>query len=320
MPLSTGTRLRMAARQALTRALDRIPQEAVHRVRQRYADADGPARRALAPAAAVLRHRSLAPRADITVPGDPELRFVAVESRLTRLLYWYGESGYEPGETRWWRLLCGQSRTIVELGANIGFYTVIGAHAAPDARYVAVEANPESAAILRDNLALNDLSRVTVVNAAAVGDDAAGSTVELALPDQERYAAPTGAYLATGTEGIAGRPATRTVTVPTVSAATLLAGADLVKLDIEGMESEVLAAAWPSITSARPVLVVEVLKRVPRLRQVIRDLHGLGYLAFAIGERSLHLLENRDLDSDAPLPRFGSRDVVLVPAEKAGLL
>jgi FkbM family methyltransferase len=179
-----------------------------------------------------------------------------------------------------------------------------------------VEANPESVAVLERNLDLNGLANVEVVAAAAVGDGEA-SRVELALPDQERYTAPTGAYLHAGAEGIQARPATRTVTVPGVPASDLLADADLIKLDVEGYEARLLGSAWEQIRKNRPTIVVEVLRKVPRLREQIAELHADGYLAFAIGEDSLHLLTRDELTRDAPLPRYGSRDVILVPSERA---
>ncbi|WP_390624112.1 FkbM family methyltransferase [Fodinicola feengrottensis] len=253
---------------------------------------------------------------DFALPDNPGLRLTAVESRLARLLYWYGESGYEGCETLWWRRLCERATGILELGANIGYYTVQGAAAAPDAKYVAVEANPESADIVRANVRLNALRNVDIVQAAVVGDDAP-ETMELSLPDQEQYSAPTGAYLSAGNEGVGNRPSTRAVTVPTVRMSSLVDGVDLLKLDIEGYEAQVLESVRSRIAETRPTIVVEVLKKVPRLRAVISDLHATGYLVFAIGDDSLHLLTADELANPAPLPRYGSRDVVLVPAERA---
>lgn len=49
-----------------------------------------------------------------------------------------------------------------------------GAKAGLAARYVAVEPHPESARICRANLALNDVTSVDVVEAAAVAGEQAG--------------------------------------------------------------------------------------------------------------------------------------------------
>jgi FkbM family methyltransferase len=197
---------------------------------------------------------------------------------------------------------------------------VQGARAAPPtARYVAIEANPDSAEILRQNVALNELDNVEVQSVAVVSEPHR-ARVELILPYQEPYVAPTGAYLKTGTEGISGRPALRTIEVATAFAGHVLAGADLIKLDIEGYEAQVLTAAWDCVLTNRPTIVVEVLDQVPDLRHCIRDLVANGYLAFAIGKSSLHLLSRQELSSALPLPTYGTRDIVLVPIERAANL
>lgn len=319
MSLPLSTRVRVKARLALSRSLEYVPATVAQKIRRSYVTSTRSRRTLLGAAVALLRHRPLAPLTDFDLPGSSDLRFAAVESRLARLLYWYGEHGYEVGETEWWCRLCQDAKSIVEIGANIGYYTVRGAASAPEAAYTAVEANPESATIVSHNLALNSLDHVRVITAAVVGD-ASLDTVELALPDQERYVAPTGAYLRVGVEGIAGRPAARTITVPAISAADLLADADLIKLDIEGSEASVLAAARSQLAMNRPTIVVEVLKHVPQLRQVLRELVSDGYLAFAIGEHSLHLITKAQIESADPLPRYGSRDIIVVPVERAGRL
>ncbi|MEW2354546.1 FkbM family methyltransferase [Spirillospora sp. NPDC029432] len=316
MSLSLTTRMRVRARIALSRALAVLPIGLIITVRDRHAAASGISRRLWGGAAKLLRHRPLSPLNDFQLPDNRDIRLTAVRSRLAQLLFWYGESGYEGAETRWWRALCAQAHDILEVGANIGYYSVQGAHAAPHATYTTVEANPEAAAIVTRNLELNQLTNAKVIQAAVVGDDAP-STMELALPDQEQYAAPTGAYLSTGTEGIHNRPAGTTVTVPTIPMSRLVEGVDLLKLDIEGYEANVLESVRPWLLEQRPTIVVEVLKEAPRLRAIIRDLRTAGYEVRAIGESELHVITDEELNTDAPLPRYGSRDVILIPTEKA---
>ncbi|GAA4204046.1 FkbM family methyltransferase [Microbispora amethystogenes] len=304
---------RVQARILVSRLLTLVPIGLVMLVRERYSTAKGGPRFFWEQVVRVLRHRPLTPLADFTLPDNPVIRLSAVRSRLAQLLFWYGERGYEGAETEQWRRLCGRATRILEVGANIGYYTVQGAHAAGSVPYTAVEANPESAAVLRANVDLNGLANVTVVEAAVVGDDAP-ATMRLLLPDRERYTAPTGAYLASGTEGIKDRPATRYVEVPTIPMKDLVEGVDLLKLDIEGYEAVVLEAVWPQILAARPTIVVEVLADVPRLRALIRELHSGGYQVHAIGSETLHEITTAEIESEAPLPRYGSRDIILTPA------
>src|SRR3712207_7346831 len=50
----------------------------------------------------------------------------------------------------WWRKLCRASERVLELGANVGYFSVQGALAAPQARYTAVEPHPFSVDVCRD--------------------------------------------------------------------------------------------------------------------------------------------------------------------------
>lgn len=320
--MSSATRgelARVRARLLLTRGLGLLPQRAVGAVRDRYGRSGEPGA-LLRSAVAVLRHRTLAPLTDFALYDNPGVRLVAVDSRLLRLLYWYGQHGYEGAEVDLWRLFCSRARRIVEIGANVGYYTVQGASAGPTADYVAVEAHPDSADILRRNLALNGLHRVEVVQAAALGT-ADVAEVELALPDLEVYAAPTGAYVSRGGEGVPGyRPAHRTVRVPVVAATQLVAGADLLKLDIEGMEADVLEPVLPTLLKVRPTLFVEVLRQSPRLRAVLVGLLHADYLLAVICPAGLTELDEQQLSTADLMTAFGGRDVIALPRERSDLL
>jgi FkbM family methyltransferase len=300
---------RVRARFALGKALARVPLSTVERARRAIARV-GPLR----PVAAVLRHRPLHDLTDFEVLDHPGLRLVATDSLLVRRVFWYGEAGYEGAEPHLWRTFCRRASRIVEIGANVGFYSVQAGLAAPTASVVAVEPHPDSAATVRANLALNGVVNVEVIEAAVVGR-VDTPTVELMLPDRDRYTTPMGAYVS-GAD-VANRPAGRAVRVAAVAAGTVLAGADLLKLDIEGLETDVLSSARAEIEAARPVIFVEVLTSAPRLRALIVDWHDtLDYVVFAIGTSGLHLLDTEQLRSPDPLPQFGTRDVVLVPQER----
>ena len=303
MPL--WRRARVLTRRVLFEALRIVPDRLVDAVHERWMPPSGEGDRRWRWVAAVLFYRRLHQDV-IVVPGSAGARLAVVGSRLERTLWWWGAQGYEPAEARWWRRLCAAAGNVLEVGANIGWYSVVGGREA--AEYTAVEPNPEAAGVLRRNLDLNALGHVRVVEAAVVGADGP-ARVELALPDQEAHStAPTGAFLRVGTEAMSDRNAARSVTVPTVTAASLFAGRDLVKLDIEGSEATVLAAALPEIRRSRPILLVEVLPGAARLQQVLGELVELGYRVLDLADPPRHL----DLATTTPT----GRDVLVVPEER----
>lgn len=82
----------------------------------------------------------------------------------------------------------------MEVGANVGYFSVQAALENSELLYTAVEPHPYVASVLRRNLALNGITTVDVIEAAAVSD-ASQTTVELAVPNVDHFAAPAGGLL-----------------------------------------------------------------------------------------------------------------------------
>jgi FkbM family methyltransferase len=309
-------------RSEVTRALDQLPAPWFRRLRAAYVDSVQTApssrrTRLLRSAVGVARFRSL-PVDEVELFDYPGVRLHAADSLVTRMLYWYGGSGYEGAETEWWRHACHRATNVLELGANVGYYTLQGALANPACRYRAVEPHPDSAELVRRNLALNGIENVEVIEAAAVGTRGI-DRLELSIPDQDGYATPAGAFVRDGGEGVDHLAAHRNVEVAAVAVQDLIEGVDLLKLDIEGHEAEVLEPIMDVLMERKPTLFVEVrLAEVPHLRAIVARLAASGYAVFAIGEDSLHLVTQDELNDAGRLPRYGSRDLMLVDAADVG--
>ena len=246
--------------------------------------------------------------------GRPEISLVSAESLVLAQLYWLGELGWEPELMHWWRRLCAQSDSIVELGANVGYYTVQGALAAPGARYVAVEPHPTSLGVCRANLELNGITSVELVQAAAVADPAVRS-VPILVP-AEQLATPTVAFVAGGSELPAdmAQGVGATIDVPAVDVRSVVAGADLVKLDVEGQEHALLAAAREQLLDRRPPVFVELLPGTPQLRAVLADLCSTGgYRCYVpVADRLVEI--GRDRIATVHVQReYATNDVILAP-------
>ena len=246
------------------------------------------------------------------VVDDPDLAFVAADSLVLAQVYWYGEQGWEPELLPWWRRFCRRSRSVLELGANVGYFTVQAARAAPGVRYVAVEPHPFSLEICRANLALNGVHSVKLIGAAAVADPQT-SSVRLLVP-ADQLATPTVAFLPSGTELPAGmtRGVTTALDVPAHDVRELLRGADLVKLDVEGQEHALLAAGLDLLREHRPTLVVEVLPGTARLRALLAELCLRdGYRCYAPTRDRLVELDPARLATVRLKEEYGGQDVIL---------
>jgi FkbM family methyltransferase len=309
---------RATARRTVASVLSLVPLACLSWMRHAYAGRGAAPwrRRVLRPVLEVLRHRSLDAVGTFAVADRPEVRLVAADSLVIRRLYWLGERGYEASEAGWWRWFCERSAHILELGANVGYYTVQGGLAGPGAAYVAVEPHPYVVDVLRENLRLNGLGHVRVVEAAAVGTKVE-PTMELLLTDRDHYGAPTGAYLRAGAEGVT-RKASSSVTVDLVEARHLIDGVDLLKLDTEGHEGEILSSVEDHLRRCRPTLFVELGEGSPVLRRLLTDLcRSSGYRAYVVGAPCLEPLDVEELAAVSPLDRSGTRDLILTTTPMA---
>jgi FkbM family methyltransferase len=124
----------------------------------------------------------------------------------------------------------GRPIRAADLGANIGFFTMKLLEDFADAQVLAVEADPQNASVFARTLGANGLqSQVQLAQAAA--SDRPG-TVEFAAGDY---------FLSRVVEG---DELPNAIKVPKIDVLPLLAGRDLLKIDIEGSE-------WPILRDVR---------------------------------------------------------------------
>lgn len=298
---------------AMRAVVRRLPGSVINRLRTPPPDSTtvpGRLRRAVLTG---LRHGGI-PASVRTFPlvDNPARWFVNAESLVLAQLYWFGEQGWEPELLPWWRYLCRNSSAVLELGANVGYYVVQGAQAAPGVCYTAVEPHPDSLRLCRANLDLNGIMSVKLVAAAAVADPAVGF-VRLLIP-RDQLPAPTVAFVDGDGElpQQMAAPMGAAIEVPAVNVRTLLAGVDLLKVDVEGQEHALLAAASEHLRQHRPTVVIEVLPGTTRLRRLLAGLcTELGYRCYVPQPGRLQRLQPGRLGEVRLLQEYGVQDIVL---------
>lgn len=146
----------------------------------------------------------------------------------------------------------GPGKAFYDVGANIGFFSLLAARAVGESGHViAFEPVPENADSIRRNADLNALDTIIVVDVAV---SSGSGEAELVLAEH-----PGGATLKS-----AGMPpdATRTVTVKTATLDSLVRRKDfpppdVVKIDVEGAEVAVLQGMRGVVEDHKPSVVCE---------------------------------------------------------------
>ncbi|CAN5595470.1 hypothetical protein BH09CHL1_BH09CHL1_11320 [soil metagenome] len=132
--------------------------------------------------------------------------------------------------------------SVIDLGANIGLFTLWAARVFPESRITAVEPDPENSDLLRRNLALNRIEdRVDVLEVAA------GSKV-----DTIRFITGRAEL---SRQVFPGDLTDETRETPVVDALPLIVASDVVKIDIEGAEWTILRDARFSACSPQLLMM-----------------------------------------------------------------
>ena len=138
---------------------------------------------------------------------------------------------YEEGVTRLFYKLVKRGMTVVDIGAHIGYYTLIAAKlVGPEGKVFAFEPEPGNFSLLKRNVELNGYENVTLINR-AVSDS--NSVVTLYLDSVD-----SGAHGQAPDERTKGSiPVTATLLDESISSDVAI---DFVKMDIEGGEEKAL--------------------------------------------------------------------------------
>jgi len=140
-----------------------------------------------------------------------------------------------------------------DIGANVGFFTLLAARLVGTGRVIAFEPLPANVAAIERNLALNDVSNVEIAEV-AIGDEIGTATLSV-YPSSGLAKLETPAR-AEGTREPSGHV---DVSVSTLDAQLQLFPAPaFVKIDIEGAEEAALRGAATLLTEIKPTVVCEL--------------------------------------------------------------
>lgn len=211
---------------------------------------------------------------------------------------------YEPALVELLRGHLDPQRDFIDVGANIGFYSVLAAKLLPGRRVLAVEPNPEARRRLAANLARNDVEAAVTVFAGVAS--AAPGEAELNLIDGMEEYSSIGAIV----HASVAVETSRRIAVPAETLDRLVErhglAPGLIKIDVEGAEKLVFDGAVGTLKRFRPVILSELSPALlgpmgASAAEIVAQLEGLGY---------------RVVDADDPASPPGSRpygDVLCLP-------
>lgn len=243
-------------------------------------------------------------------------------------LCWDGTQGFEPNTWATLRGLVAAAKVFLDIGSNIGMYSVLVRKIVPDIEVIAFEPQP---ALYDAHRRFCEANGVAVEFVSLALSDANG-TATLYVPTEDE---------SKGTATIASascqaRKPHDEISIRTMSLDAFLAGRPLrtpfvIKIDVEDHEAAVLRGAANTIARYRPVIICEILPSPLRdpnnpsdnrpmaeqhqNRATIAVIEDLGYVAFAIKSNGYFRFSAEDFAQ----PR-AFNDFLLIPRERADTL
>ena len=218
---------------------------------------------------------------------------------LSSFLEWqiWAFGSFEEHFARLFQYLVRPGDLCIDIGANVGVHTVrLAKLVGPLGKVIAIEADQALARRAGDNILINHISNARVINAAA--SDRTGDTVALYRPsphdaNRARASMLPHSYLT----GTVAEVSTTTVDQTTSDPVALI------KIDVEGCESAVVAGARRTIDTYSPSVIFEYEPKILRSRSdsPFLALRDKGYGLYEIhGNR--HVVTGRTRLELTPLP------------------
>lgn len=239
----------------------------------------------------------------LSVPEFKGCFRVGTRSDAFRRLFLHGR--YEPILAALCERLIDRSRDAVDIGANIGLYSVLCAKLT-SGRVLAVEPTDNALRLLRENIESNGVNdRVTIVE--GVVSDQGGVITLNFVNGQEEYSSIGEIKHPSIGGAVSSQKEVASITLDELVERSKI-DPGFIKVDVEGAEQRVLNGGLKTLREARPILMSEFSPQLLRENGVIPDsiLHSLRDLGYRLIDPCMPRL---------PLGRRNFGDLLGVPEE-----
>ena len=162
--------------------------------------------------------------------------------------------------------------TVLDIGANIGYYTLLFSQlVGPTGMVIAVEPHPENVHSLELNLRLNRVSNVKIVPV-AISDEI--GTAQMFVSQGSNW------HSLLLTEWSSGQSITVSTTTVDALAHQLERPIDIIRMDIEGWEAKALQGAEGTLKRDKPTIIAEIhptYLQPGEVERILSRLHSFGY-------------------------------------------
>lgn len=185
--------------------------------------------------------------------------------------YLFTKNNFEPETTNTIQQYLEPNQTVIDVGANIGYYTIIAAQkVGPQGKVIAIEPESRNFKLLKQNISTNHLNNITVLKT-AISDTPGLTKLYLSNSSGEHST-------------IIKHPTYRTTQATTLDKIVSQhhLKPNLIKIDIEGAEHLAIKGAQHTLSRYHPTLIFEFSLRDPDPQSSLENLVKLNYTLYQI--------------------------------------
>ena len=174
---------------------------------------------------------------------------------VQQVIYFYGY--YEAVETYFAMAFIKKGDTVIDAGANIGYYSLVAANCVgPGGRVHSFEPIPRNFSHLQDHIHSNHLDKIVTVNNYGVWDKEEEIEFTLSKNTESNF----GTYSAGEQADVVEKITCRTLRLDNYVKKNNIHKVNFLKIDVEGAEWAALQGAEETIKRDKPVILLEVCK------------------------------------------------------------
>lgn len=234
------------------------------------------------------------------LPENKVLKIVTNQTNyVSRLLFWKGLENFE--YTKIFLPLIKNEHTFIDIGANIGYYSLLAKIINPDLKVYSFEPSPSPYLFLEKNIALNNLKGIKTYNYALSNRD---NEIDFFVHKSKKYSylehylGGTDSLLNTQEDNMASVKV-NAMMLDTFILNENISHVGLLKIDTEATEDMILEGANATIQKFKPIIVCEVLfQKIEDRIERIMQMHN--YLFFKPTSSGLVKIDTikKDVDDD----------------------
>ena len=231
---------------------------------------------------------------------------VCPADHIQQQIFWYGY--YEKSAIELWETLIQPDSVVLDIGANIGYYSLVASAKASSGTVYAFEPGSFLLQKLAQNVKINRISNVHVIPVAI--SNQTGSAIF--YPADLSNLGMSGLRQPSNFCGL--QEKVNSIRLDEWAAAIQIDQVDIIKIDVEGAELSALQSMTQVLTTFKPILFVEVigvlLKRFgDSVEALFQALEEFGYLPYKI-EKELTLKKlDRPEENDSVIFIHKSRPI-----------